>query len=98
MLEEIKKSFHQIPLFVDMLIIIPLGFTVLTGRNTNGRLLLNHLDFQFLGIIAFVSQQNLKVKPFYQGFCMSYVRFLTGAQQQPEGIAQCIYGRMNLGR
>ncbi len=97
MLDFVEKTFNQVALLVQMVIIFPWFFAVLAGRDhCFGWFHCNPVQ-KFFRVIRAVGNHSLKIK-----FCNQVIRLgdivtLTSGQEKAQRVAQRIYAGVDLG-
>lgn len=97
MLDFVEETFDQMPLLVEVKVIFPRLFAVLTGRDHRFGCLLGNLIQESFCIIPSVCDHPLKIEVRNQAFRLADVVALACRQQKAKGVAQGIYTGVDLG-
>jgi len=87
LLKLLEHPLHQIAFFVDILIIRPQGFPVVSGRNDCPGTTGFDDRHKRIGVIALVGDHIVDGEAANQGFGLGIFRHLTRCQQKPDGVA-----------
>ena len=98
MLDLVDEAFNQVPLTIQVPIIISLLKAILLWRNHSLNAFGCQRFDQCIRVVAFVSDQRLWLKAFNQSSGLWAVVTLACGQDQAQRVAKCINGDMNLGR
>ena len=96
-LQFLESVFHQMPLFVDVMIVLALDFAILFRRDhsLHSGLLASFHDR--VAIVPLVRQQILSVQAFDQSVSLRTIRRGTCRNNNSERITMRIHGHMYLG-
>jgi len=97
MLDFVDKTFHQVPLAVQPLIVLMRVFGIPFGRNNRFCTAFNDQVNEILRGITSVSNDMVKAQALYQSGGLRDVMSFTGRQAQPQRVAQTVHRDMNLG-
>ena len=97
MFDFIEETFDQMPLFVPMLVVLALFFTIFTSWNHSLSLYFRNLLQEIVRIVGTVRNCALKFKARYQLFRHSDVMSLTSRQSKTQRVSQPIYTGVDFG-
>ncbi len=89
-----KKTLNQMTFFVDMLIVIPLHFSIPFWRNNYCTSLVFKTCNKGIAIVALVSYYSRVIDTFGQHLCLRNFISLTRSQSKFKWISKCIDKRM----
>jgi hypothetical protein len=97
MLNFVEKTLDQMTLLVQMVIVFPLFFAVLAGRDHRFSLFFCNAAQEFFRVIRAIGNYSLKIK-----FCNQVIRLgdivtLSSGQEKAQRVAQRIYAGVDLG-
>ena len=97
MLDLIDETLHQVPLFVEVPVIVAGLLAVFAGRNDRFDCFVGKDLQKIIGIVRAIGDQELKFIICDQCFCLSNVMTLPGGQKKAQRVPQGIDIYMNLG-
>jgi hypothetical protein len=97
MLDFVEKTFDQMTLLVQMLVIITLLFAIFSGRDDRLGLFLSNFLQKRVRIIGAVGNRPLEPEVCYQIFSLCDVMPLPARQKKAQWIAQGVYTGVDFG-
>ena len=95
--ELIEHALDQVALLIEVAVILPRREPMASGRNHHRSALLLGRFHDVIGIVTFVGDDRLGRQPFEQGQGRVIVGARTCRQDEAQGIAVTVAGRVNLG-
>lgn len=97
MLDLVDEAFYQVPLSIQVLIIISLLNAILLWRNHTLDAFGRQRFDQCVCVVAFIGDQCKRLKAFDQASRLWAVVTLACGQHEAQRVAKCINGYMDLG-
>ena len=98
LLDTIEKSFNEVAVFVNMVIVFSPNDTVFPAGDDRLCVSRRNTDDKRVGVVSLVSHNRQGIKSINQGLGLRYVRSFATSQKQTNGISQSIHRSMDLCR
>ena len=98
LLDTIEKSFNEVAVFVNMVIVFSPNNAVFSAGDDRLCVSRRNADDKRVGVVSLVSHNRQSIKSINQGLGLCYVRSFATSQKQTNGISQSIHRSMNLCR